>query len=251
MQYHEKREQAKQITENILKREQNFESNKGSMIKSILERQNNHITLDHVIDNQEYYSDPDEVKNIINEKAKKWTRKRTFATINGTIWEERYKPISHIKQNTFSTIMDPISDHELAIALRDAPSNKAAGPSNIPTECWKKAGKKTKEALLNLLNQCLIQKDIPDEWKKATVILIPKPKNWQGNVDITRPITLIETARKLLTRILTDRIATICHQNKILQGNNISVLKDTCTYIPIYTIINNIAEHAREFGKEA
>ena len=45
-----KREQAKQITENILKREQNFENNKGNMIKSILEQQNNHITLDHVID---------------------------------------------------------------------------------------------------------------------------------------------------------------------------------------------------------
>ena len=146
--------------------------------------------------------------------------------------------------------MDSISELEFATALRDAPINKAAGPSNIPSEFWKKAGKKTKEALRILLNTCLSQKDIPNEWKKATIILIPKSKNWQGNVNITRPITLIETARKILTRILTDRIATVCHSKEILKGNNISVLKNTSTHVPIHTI-NNIAEHAREYNKEA
>jgi len=41
------------------------------MIKSILEQQNNHITLDHIIDDQEYYSDPEDIKEIVNKTVKK------------------------------------------------------------------------------------------------------------------------------------------------------------------------------------
>jgi len=145
--------------------------------------------------------------------------------------------------------MDPISETELMHALKNSPRNKAPGPSGIPVELWKNANHKVIEALRNLLNKCLLSSDIPTDWKKSTIILIPKPKCWKGDINITRPITLIETARKLLTRILTDRISHKYDQHKILKGNNISVLKNTNTMVPIHTL-NNILEHSREYNKE-
>ena len=157
--------------------------------------------------------------------------------------------INIIKDNTFISVMDPISETEFSKALTSSPHNKAPGPSNIPSELWKYAGKNTKSALHNLFNKCIQEENIPEEWKNATIILIPKPKQWKGNIDITRPITLLETARKILTRILTDRISALCSKHNILRGNNISVLKDTNTTVPIHTI-NNVMEHAREFKND-
>ena len=74
--------------------------------------------------------------------------------------------------------------------------------------------------------------------------MIPKPKNWNKNIDITRPIVLIETARKLFTKILTNRLEIVCRQHNILRGNNCSVLKEMSTHIPI-NILTNILEDAK------
>ncbi|KAG9298276.1 hypothetical protein G9A89_002764 [Geosiphon pyriformis] len=89
-----------------------------------------------------------------------------------------------------------------------------------------------------------------EEWRIAQVILIPKPKEWSGNIDITRPITLIESTRKILTKILIARILKACELHNVLKGYNTSVLKNTSTAVPIH-VINAIAEHAREFDNEA
>ena len=227
-----------------------FNTSKGGMINNILNRFITQITLDHVIKDGEYYSDPEEIKIIAVTKAKKWTRKRSIQPILYNRWQSRYSSLESIANNTFSSIMDPISKEELSHVLKHLSNHKAAGPSGIPNEFWKHAGKHIKETLRTLLNNCLLQNDIPKEWKKASIILIPKPKNWKGNIDITRLIILIETARKILTRILTDRISCICSKQNILKGHNISVLRDTNTTVPIHTL-NCIAEHAREFKKEA
>ena len=95
----------------------------------------------------------------------------------------------------------------------------------------------------------LHESDTLQEWKNANVILIPKTFDWEGNLDLTRPITLIETARKGLSFILTNRISQTCKNHNILQGGNFSVLKGTSTTAPIH-IINSILEDARENNKE-
>src|SRR5882762_2707477 len=85
---------------------------------------------------------------------------------------------------------------------------------------------------------------MPTAWKKANIILIPKTQDWNKNVDKTRPITLIETLRKVYTKILTNRIESVCRLENILQDNNCSVLKGTSTHCPI-SIIKNLCEDAR------
>ena len=85
---------------------------------------------------------------------------------------------------------------------------------------------------------------MPPAWKRANIILIPKPKNWNKNIDVTHLITLIETARKIFTKIMTNRMEKICHVHNILKGNNCSVLKGTSTHGPV-TILSQICKDAK------
>src|SRR6185369_11658930 len=63
-------------------------------------------------------------------------------------------------------------------------------------------------------------------------------------MNITRPIMLIETARKIFTKVMTNRMEKICRVHDILKGNNCSVLKGTSTHGPI-TILTQICEDAK------
>ena len=77
---------------------------------------------------------------------------------------------------------------------------------------------------LNLLNQIyneiLKTGNIPLNWKHGTIYPIPKPKDWMGDINITRPITLLETARKLFMSIINNRLANIFKNHHILSRNN-------------------------------
>src|SRR3954466_12699778 len=144
--------------------------------------------------------------------------------------------------------MDPILNEELEAGLSGLASRKSPELSRIPNEFWKKAPQVIRKMLHHLLNECIKQRDIPTEWKHSTIVLIPKKETWSGNLKNTRPITLIETGRKLLTRILTNRISKTCTDHNILKGDNFSVLKDTSTNTPIQ-IINYTIEYATRTGK--
>jgi hypothetical protein len=145
--------------------------------------------------------------------------------------------------------MDLITSKEFDKAIQILLTNKSPGPSKIPNEMWKKAPSLIKKMLHNLLNECIDQQDTPTDWKRSTIILIPKKETWGGNLKNTRPITLIETGRKLLTRILTSRISKTCSEYDILKGDNFSVLKNMSISAPIQ-IINFAIEHATKNKKE-
>ncbi|KAG9304580.1 hypothetical protein G9A89_020144 [Geosiphon pyriformis] len=54
-------------------------------------------------------------------------------------------------------------------------------------------------------------------WKHG-VSMIPKPYDWNGILTNTRPIALIEMAKKILSKILLDRISFACSKFGVLHG---------------------------------
>ena len=104
--------------------------------------------------------------------------------------------------------MVPPSETDWLDIIRSAPANKAPGPSGISYDIIKRLGIIAHNVLYQLTCACFTLRSIPDGWKRATVYPIPKPKPWQYNLTNTRPITLLESARKIMVKIMHQRLAT-------------------------------------------
>ncbi|KAG9289140.1 hypothetical protein G9A89_022449 [Geosiphon pyriformis] len=118
----------------------------------------------------------------------------------------------------FSLVMCDITMCEMSSVISDLPDGKAAGLSDITNELWKHAGCLVLECLLSLLNSCLHFNDVP-------------------------------MARKILSKVLSNRISLACSRFDVLHGNNFSVFKDTSTQSPI-SAVSLIVEDALEKGRE-
>ena len=86
---------------------------------------------------------------------------------------------------------------------------------------------------------------IPDQWKITSLYPIPKPYDWNFSIASTRPIILIECARKIVTKIVGNRLSNIISKHHILKGPNFAGLKNEDTSIPIH-VVNGIMEEAKE-----
>src|SRR5436305_15347428 len=82
----------------------------------------------------------------------------------------------------------------------------------------------------------------------ATIYSILKPTDWNCHRKNTRPICLIETARKLMTKIMTNRLATILSEHKIFKGNNYTGLPGGSCYTPIHAL-ESIIHNFNAFNK--
>src|SRR5271169_4618360 len=93
------------------------------------------------------------------------------------------------------------------------------------------------------------KRNLPPSWKTNSILPISKSKDWECDLSNTRPIILLETSRKCLTKILTNRLSTICKDHNILTGPNCAGLPGESTQEPIQ-LLNNICKETREKGKE-
>ena len=86
------------------------------------------------------------------------------------------------------------------------------------------------------------------KWKIAQVYLIPKDVEWGYSLNNIRPIALIETFRKVVTKVLTWRLAKVFTEKEILKGPNYAGLLGNSTEQPVH-ILNIIIEEAKKKGK--
>ncbi|KAG9286563.1 hypothetical protein G9A89_014729 [Geosiphon pyriformis] len=121
----------------------------------------------------------------------------------------QYRPLDYIFDEAFSGVMQPIEFLELFGMVFDLPIGKAAGFSDISNKLWMHSDRSVLNMLLVLLNSCLSHESVS---------------------------ALIETACKILSKILSDRILLACSIHDILREDNFSVLKGTTTQTPIFAI---------------
>ncbi|KAG9305881.1 hypothetical protein G9A89_016533 [Geosiphon pyriformis] len=125
---------------------------------------------------------------------------------------------------------------KLLLVVGGLPDGKAAGLSGIPNELWKHGGERVTECFLVLLNKCLFVSAVLVLWRRAWVSMIPKSYDWDGVLMNTCLIVLIETARKILSKILSDTISFACSKFAVLCSNNFSMLKSTSTQTPVFAV---------------
>ncbi|RHZ72856.1 hypothetical protein Glove_236g35 [Diversispora epigaea] len=128
-------------------------------------------------------NNPEQIKKQVRIHLQNWPQNgKTLPENINEFWTNQYMPQSSINDNVFDTVIQPIT--------------------------------------LDFFNNILRTGHTPTEWSFSNVILILKPKDWEGQLEIMRPITLIETARKLFTKIINLRLATTLSENNILNHSN-------------------------------
>ncbi|KAG9301393.1 hypothetical protein G9A89_018065 [Geosiphon pyriformis] len=118
-------------------------------------------------------------------------------------WTRKHVSLDHVFDGVFSDVIHSIGFDEMFGVISNLPNGKTAGLSVL-------------DMLLVLLNLCLDCK--------------------LGVLTNTHPIALIETACKILSKILLDQIFLACNTFDVLCGDNFSVLKSTSTQSPIFAI---------------
>ena len=105
------------------------------------------------------------------------------------------------------------------------------------------------KAIWQLVRLCCIFHDIPKGWREATLYPIPKPMDWECDLNKTRPITLLETIRKAFVRLINSRLSKVMVRHSILRGGNHAGLPGGSTLEPL-RVVNAILEDARSTKKE-
>lgn len=99
-----------------------------------------------------------------------------------------------------------VTSAELKRACAKIANQKAPGPDGIPNIALKTAVRAAPEMFLRMYNRCLQEGDFPTEWKKQRLVLLPKGKKPPDDPSSYRPLCLLDTAGKILERIIYMRI---------------------------------------------
>jgi hypothetical protein len=223
-----------------------FEIDKKRMLKSILHNKTS-ISIDKLIseDKSQVFLDPEEVKEETKRHFETWTKNPGDQPEFDQTWQnDFYKPIK-TNERWFHTCLDNISVADINEVLKKANNNSAPGHSQISYVFFKNLGRESKEVLAKIFTQILTTKDIPKDWQRGWIYPIPKRTDWEFQLKLVRPITLLETGKKIFTKILTNRISQVLIEHNILQENNWAGLPGGGTNTPI-TILKAIIEDAKE-----
>ena len=95
---------------------------------------------------------------------------------------------------------------EVKNALRRMKKGKAVGPDELPEEFWKCMGKMGIKLLTKLFNRLLIDKRMPEEWRRKVLIPIYKNKGDAQCCGNYRGIKLMIHTMKVWERIIEARL---------------------------------------------
>ncbi|CAB4375485.1 unnamed protein product [Rhizophagus irregularis] len=93
-------------------------------------------------------------------------------------WFDEYEPIRSINELIYNNCLEPITDDEWNIVIKDLPIKKAVGPTGIAYDEIKKAPSEFNHLLRDIINEVLRTQIMPEDWKLANIYPIPKPKPW-------------------------------------------------------------------------
>lgn len=132
--------------------------------------------------------------------------------------------LAHIKKKLSAEnkteLVDEISREEVLMILKESKTKKCPGMDGIPYEAYLKLWEEIGNDLTHLLNLALKQShNLTPSFSEGVIILIHKVKN-PRTVDQFRPITLLNTDYKLLTKILATRLKNMT-ENILGQEQNV------------------------------
>ena len=107
--------------------------------------------------------------------------------------------------------------------------SKSMGPDLIHNEMIKNLSPNNKNNVLLLSNTLYSNASVPDAWKKAIVIPLPKPGKPSDDANSYRPISLTSCFCKIFERIITNRLSWFVKHHNLLAPEQAGFRKQRST----------------------
>ena len=130
--------------------------------------------------------------------------------------KERRKTLRKVKNMKKENIT--ITEEEVVKAIKSAPNKKSAGPDEVTTIHMKHLGSNAIKLLAKLYTESINQNIIPQVWKTAKIIPIPKPGKDKNLGPSYRPISLLSNIAKTFEKIILARIEPHLPQKSFQHG---------------------------------
>ena len=118
---------------------------------------------------------------------------------------ERYK-IPRLNWEEIENMNRAITIHEIETVIKNLPLNKSPGPDGFTGEFYQTFREELTPILPKLLQKIAEGGTSPSSFYEATNTLIPKPDKDIVRKENYRPISLMNTNTKILSKILANRI---------------------------------------------
>lgn len=132
--------------------------------------------------------------------------KKVIDNIVNTLFPQHEPRVDNVSEKDASDVV-PFTEEEIVIAAKSLKNKKAPGPDGIPSEILKVVAREHPRALLQMYNACLKEGLFPEVWKQQHLVLISKGKGDTESPSAYRPLCMLDTAGKLLEKLLKPRIA--------------------------------------------
>ncbi|KAJ1178032.1 hypothetical protein NDU88_003281 [Pleurodeles waltl] len=114
-----------------------------------------------------------------------------------------------LDQELQSALLQPITEIEVAEALRDSPNGKAPGEDCLPAELYKILFNQIAATLATLFNAILDGKKVPSLFTQAVIVSFLKKDGPAEKPDSYHPISLLNNDYKILMKIWAARITPL------------------------------------------
>ena len=144
----------------------------------------------------------------------------------------------------------PITRKEAQSCLDGTANQSAPGESGISWEILKMAWPTIADHFVALANACVTTGHHPNEWRRALVVVIPKPgKEDYSAAKSYRPISLIECLSKLLEKVMSKRFLFDIDKFALIPTTQFGTRAFSSTMDAGITLLHDV-EHALRSGKK-
>lgn len=103
----------------------------------------------------------------------------------------------------------PIDMEELTLAVSSIRNNSSPGPSGYTGEFYKFFWPEIRHLVLSVCHEVFERRKMPINLKRSVTILIPKKEKDTRMIENMRPISLLNTLYKIITKLLANRVSRI------------------------------------------
>ncbi|CAB0043595.1 unnamed protein product [Trichogramma brassicae] len=131
---------------------------------------------------------------------------------------------------------------ELKGAQSRIKERSAPGPDGIPNSALKIAVAARPDIFLRVYTTCLETGAFPSSWKRQRLVLLPKPGKPPDEPSSYRPLCMLDTAGKILERIICDRLEAFTERPGGLSERQYGFRKGRSTIDAIDDVISTARE---------